>query len=188
MSDYQRKAIEGFPGYEIDTEGVVWSCWINKCLGRGKGHAQILGNITHKLKQSKLIDKRHSLPRLRVSLRVKGNEKHIYVHKLVAQAFILNPNNFPKVCHEDSNPLNNNVKNLRWDTQKRNMKDRINRNLYGLNKGEKNGGAKLTEKQVIEIKKIGNNSPKKKTASIFKVHEGTIQAILSGKTWKHVII
>lgn len=46
----------------------------------------------------------------------RGNKKGYLVHKLVAEAFIDNPNNFPCVNHKDENKLNNNADNLEWCT------------------------------------------------------------------------
>lgn len=47
--------------------------------------------------------------------------KRIYIHRLVADAFIPNPNNYPVINHKDENPSNNCVNNLEWCTQKYNM-------------------------------------------------------------------
>lgn len=43
-------------------------------------------------------------------------QKSFLVHRLVAQAFIPNPNNYPIINHKDENPLNNNMNNLEWCT------------------------------------------------------------------------
>lgn len=49
-----------------------------------------------------------------VSLCNKSKPKQAYIHKLVAQYFIPNPNNLPIVNHKDCNPSNNSIENLEW--------------------------------------------------------------------------
>lgn len=51
-----------------------------------------------------------------VALSKNGNVKYFQVHRLVAEAFIPNPDNLPCVNHKDENSLNNNVDNLEWCT------------------------------------------------------------------------
>lgn len=50
----------------------------------------------------------------RVALTTKGKTKYVHVHRLVAEAFIPNPNGYDTVDHIDGNKLNNNVENLQW--------------------------------------------------------------------------
>lgn len=58
---------------------------------------------------------------LKVKLIKNGTGKYAYVHRLVAQAFIDNPNHYTEVNHKDENPKNNTVENLEWCTRKYNM-------------------------------------------------------------------
>lgn len=53
---------------------------------------------------------------LTVQLYKNKRGKDFLIHRLVAMAFIENPNNLPCINHKDSNPKNNNVENLEWCT------------------------------------------------------------------------
>lgn len=82
---------------------------------------------------------------VRVVLKVRPKSEMVFLHRLVAQAFIPNKNNFPFVNHKDENPLNNCVENLEWCTQEYN-------NTYGtaIQRAKitraKSGAATLVEK------------------------------------------
>lgn len=51
---------------------------------------------------------------MRLNLKQSGKQKTVYVHELVALAFIPNPNGYVEVNHKDENKSNNNVENLEW--------------------------------------------------------------------------
>ena len=51
----------------------------------------------------------------------KKKSKMLYAHRLVAEYFIPNPNNYQYVHHKDENKLNNRVSNLEWVSPKQNM-------------------------------------------------------------------
>ena len=75
-----------------------------------------------------------------------GKNNQIFkVHRLVLEAFVGPCPNGMEACHNDSNPSNNELSNLRWDTTIGNCKDR--RSYNGIN----NPNSKLTIQQIKEI-------------------------------------
>lgn len=59
---------------------------------------------------------------VRVRLQKNGERHNYALHRLVAETFIPNPNQYPEVNHIDGNKLNNHVSNLEWCTRSQNMK------------------------------------------------------------------
>lgn len=57
-----------------------------------------------------------------VSLNANGKQKNYRLHRLIAKAFIPNPNNYPYINHIDMNKTNNDISNLEWCTNSQNMK------------------------------------------------------------------
>ena len=84
--------------YIVYDDGTVYSCKSKK-----------------NLKQS---DNRHGY--LTVSICISGKPRTRYVHRLIAEAFLENPNMLPEVNHKDENPGNNRLDNLEWCDSKYN--------------------------------------------------------------------
>ena len=84
-----------------------------------------------------------------VSLYLDGKRVHKYVHKLVAEAFLPNPNNLPEVDHKNRNPKDNRVENLRWCTHKGNYENQLTRKQMKIAQT----GKKLSEKQIENMSK-----------------------------------
>lgn len=102
------KTIEDYPNYQVSNMGRV------KSLGNNKARKEkILKGI--KGKDSYLS----------VGLYKEGKIKMYLVHRLVAQAFIPNPNNKPFIDHINTIRTDNRVENLRWVTSKENMNNSI---------------------------------------------------------------
>lgn len=59
----------------------------------------------------------------RVDLKQNQQNKYVFIHRLVAETFIPNPNNYPVINHIDGNTSNNAVSNLEWCTQSHNIKE-----------------------------------------------------------------
>lgn len=63
---------------------------------------------------------------LGVCLCDRGRNRYRYIHRLMAEAFMPNPEGYPVVRHFDDDPSNNVLDNLKWGTQKDNIHDSIN--------------------------------------------------------------
>ena len=125
------KDIEGYEGlYQVSNKGRVKS--LSRLVVRvGKPNYITKEKI---LKCSEL--KGTGYPA--VSLGSNNNFKSMLVHRLVAQAFIPNPDNLPCVNHKDETRNNNDVRNLEWCTQKYNCNYGTARQRNSLhNKGKK---------------------------------------------------
>jgi hypothetical protein len=87
-----------------------------------------------------------------VGLSKLGKLKIKTIHRLVAIAFIPNPENKPQVNHIDGNKANNSVDNLEWCTSSENLKHAHETGLKKSPKFETNPNAKLTKKEVTDMR------------------------------------
>lgn len=114
------KDIKGYEGkYKISNYGDVVS------LPRFKNNHSKLQEVPMK-KISKYTNKRNGY--VYVYLCNDGKYKNIRLHRLVAETFIDNPNNYNQVNHKDGNKQNNRVDNLEWCNCSYNIKDMYKRN------------------------------------------------------------
>jgi hypothetical protein len=162
-------------GYQVSTRGQVKSpdyraSW-NPDLILRKGRILI-----HRLV--------HGYPT--ISIKIEGKRKHLSIHRLVALAFVPNPNNLPWVNHKDGNKANNNPENLEWCTPSYNLYHAYKIGLQP--RGSKKFSAKLDELQVRTIKSLqaDSNLSHVQIANYFKVSAKTIGSIAQGKKWKHI--
>lgn len=157
--------------YIVSTEGKIYS---TKNIGRGKYHKELKQRINE--------------DGYRV-VTVGTNDHRIgkYVHRIIAEAFIPNPNNLPEVDHIDNNKENNCVENLRWISSFNN-KSRIPYEVRSKShKWESNGRSKLTIQDIVNIKKLFSEGKSQyEIAKIYKRGWSTIHNIIIGNTWKGI--
>ena len=112
----------------------------------------------------------------------KNNKQKICrPHKLVMEAFVgIRPQGM-ECCHNDGNPQNNHLSNLRWDTSKNNHADKVKHGT--TNRGKQCGTAKLTLEQVRAIRQ--DDRLQRIIAAEYGVRDNTISRIKSGKRWTH---
>lgn len=164
------KPITGYEGlYEVSNFGNVRSLDIYDSMGRfRKG----------RLRKQQLDGKKNYLT---VMLSKKGVTKRVIVHRLVAKEFVGNPLNLPEVNHKDECKTNNNADNLEWC-------DHTYNNNYGSKlesfKGSKNPQAKLTETDVLEIRKLREQGQTLSSiAKQYNISESRVSTITNRKSW-----
>lgn len=108
------KDVVGYEGYyQISNKGNLRS--VTRIIDHGiQGKLRKVNGKTKKLMQNRLGYKM-------VRLYKNGKGENFKIHRLVATAFIPNPNNLPEVNHIDCNPSNNIVENLEWVSHRDNM-------------------------------------------------------------------
>lgn len=121
-----------------------------------------------------------------VALWNHGIVKYPMVHRIVAIAFIPNPNNLPQVNHKDGNKSNNHVGNLEWCTSSENHRHALKEGLRvpPCLKGEKHGQSKITNKQAIEI--FHTKGLQREIAKQFGISRDIVSNIKTGRCWKHL--
>ena len=133
---------------------------------------------------------------LQVRLGKNGIWKMHRVHRLVALAFIPNPDNKSCVDHIDNCKTNNNVKNLQWlsvgENNTKAYRDGLRPNINDLTferaVGSKHGRAKLDERKVIIIKYVLAHklATQATLAKLYNVSQSRICEANNGKIWGHV--
>lgn len=159
------KKVVGYEGlYEVSNTGKVRSLIQPTSVGMRTRKAPL------ELKQ------RGSRGHLCVSLYKDGVSSHLYVHSIVAEAFIGKRPDGAQCCHNDGNYLNNFATNLRWDFASGNQQDRVK---HGTDvRGLKHPRAKLSDEQVVEIRnRLAKGEKGKSLAVEFAVSAAHISRI-----------
>lgn len=180
------KSISGYEGmYEVSNKGNVRSL-DRKIYNKGNdSFYQVKGRMIKQSACGKEYENDNHY--LSVSLCKDGVGCHKRVHRLVANAFVPNPDNKPFVNHDNGIKYDNRDVNLSWTTDRENKIHASNNGL--MSKGESSGTNVLTKNQVLEIRSAYDMGcfSYKDLAEAYDVHKQTIAPIIRGETWQHLL-
>jgi len=165
--DEDWRVIESYPNYKVSDLGRVFSIKRGKCL---------------KLTET---------PRgyYRVSLYKNKKLRSVFVHRIVLDIFAKDRHFKGAITrHVNGIKTDNRIDNLKWGTQKENEQDKRAHGTY--QDGENSPNKKLTEQDVVDIRKTYKRQCKKLgttgLAKKYGVHKATILGCVSGQTWPDV--
>jgi len=164
--------IPDWPGYFLSRSGQLWS--IKKPGGNGG---------VYKTPRRLKLQRRGNYLKATLKDGKAGRELQILMHQLMLAVFVGPCPVGLEGCHENGNEHDNDIDNLRWDTRKSNMNDKI---IHGtIAKGEGHGSAILTEQEVHAIRAFRAVGKRHKwIAAVFNVSVGCVRDVLYGATWK----
>ena len=116
-------------------------------------------------------------------LRVSIEGKLQFIHRLVAEKYIPNPEGKQQVNHKDGNKLNNHKDNLEWVTNQENRNHAIDARLHL--QGEDCPWAKLSANDIVAIRKLKGKVSNRELGEIYGVATSTISSIQQYKSWKN---
>lgn len=153
----QWKRIEGFEDYKVSDDGYVYSEKTNRVLN--------------------LIN--NSSGYFHICLTNKGEMQYKLLHRLIAQAFIPNPEEKPSVNHIDGNKKNNSIENLEWVTNQENIRHAFD---IGLMKGNPSS----RRKKIVQIDKNTNKvisefDSQFEASKELNIHVSSLSQCLNGK-------
>lgn len=116
-----------------------------------------------------------------------GINKTLTVHRLIAIAFVPNPENKPQVNHIDGDKKNNCPENLEWVTNQENHDHKhLVLKSFNMKTGESCNFTKLKEEQVLQIPELLKTMTQKAIGAKLGVGSSTIAEIVNGRSWCHL--
>lgn len=169
--------------YAVTEEGRVWSKprkWI------GSNHS------VHTSYGHWLAEQKHKRGYRFYVLCINGKARNHLTHRLVARAFIPNPNDLPEVNHKDCDKTNNNVSNLEWISSRANYDHAIANGRFrcltrNTARGERHSNAKLTENDVLELRHLHDfGFGARILADVYGIGKTTASHVIRRENWTHI--
>lgn len=177
------KSIIGYEGlYIISNLGRIKS--LGRKLVRDGGGKR--GEWSSRIIKPKIMKLMKSKGRVIIRLCIDGFGRNYFVSRLVLLAFVGPCSEGMECCHNDGNPLNNELYNLRWDTRSGNMQDAIRHGTYGIGMRKR---VKLNPSSVRKIRYMWNTGKYSRSVlgEKFGVTAAMIWCIVKNKCWREVV-
>ena len=180
MDNYKEvwKDIQGYEGYyQVSNIGRVRSCDREAVFKNGR-HRFYKGQFIRPTKTNSGY--------WQIRMKVNGHTKHEYAHRLVAKAFVPNPDKLPEVNHKDENRLNNRADNLEWVDHVTNLNYGNRAKKFAISRGKevgqftKDGKLLRTYYSTREAGRHGYNQ-----VSVSRCATGKAKTH-KGYTWKYI--
>lgn len=157
--------------YIVSSDGKIYS---TSNVGRGRYHKEI-------------SQRENQDGYMVVTVGKTSCRRSMRVHRIVALAFVPNPDNLPEVDHIDNNRQNNAASNLQWMYGIDNKKKTPFETRSKTHKGVLNGRAKLTADDVCNIRQLySEGKTKAEIAKLYSRGWSTIHNIISNNTWRGI--
>ena len=157
------KPVRGLPMYWVSTKARVWSSVEHKFI---RGHQNKKGYVDF-------------------SFKIGDYRIRKYLHRMMAEAFIPNPHNYPEVRHWDDNAFNNDLDNLVWGTQLDNTRDCIRNGHFRYFTSEDIERANAVRRRAVWAVDLRNGEichyvSQREASDILDIKQSCISAVARG--------
>lgn len=187
---FARAWLDGYQTLEVEEEWKPIVGFYNEVSNHGR-----VRSVTHVAGNGKTYQGKILKPIItksgyvNICLTTGNDESRITkrVHRLVADAFVENPDDKDEINHKDGNKENNRAENLEWVTRSENEQHAYDNNLVKVLKGSEKPLSKLDEEDIRNIRKeYEDGCLQIELAERYGVARQTISSIVNRKAWTHV--
>lgn len=149
----------------------------------------ILKNGKQRVLPERILSCSHNCHGYKIISFWNNNKNKCYsLHRLIAKAFIPNPENKKEVNHLNGDKKDNRLENLEWATHQENLSHAFRTGLVNVSKGDNHYLAKLNSAQVKKIRElIKDGESAINISKMFCVSPRAIRDIRNNISWKHVV-